>query len=61
MPEEEMQSQFVEQITELTFRTLSKNPDFDEATLVQLKELAESTGLTSFKNVVRALGTEEGK
>ena len=61
MPDEEIHSQFVDQILEQTLTALSESPAFGEETLARLEELAGSSGVTNFKKVVEALSTEEGE
>ena len=59
MPNEEQSSLFLEQIIESTLEALSVNETFDEETLVRLRELASSTGLTNFADIVEALVSGE--
>ena len=60
MPDEEQSSLFLEQIIESTFEALSENETFDEETLDRLRELASSSGLTSYERIVEALVSREG-
>ena len=61
MPDEEMHSQFVDEIIERTWKALFENPAFDDEPLQRLKELAASSGLTKFENIVEALSAGEEK
>ena len=61
MPVEGQPPQFVDQIIEKTLQAISENPSFDDETLIRLKELAKSTGLTNDQRVVEALGTGQGE
>ena len=61
MPNQEHGSQFIEQILEQTLETLSEHPAFDDETVRRLKELAGSSGLTNFQQVIEALSNGEGK
>lgn len=60
MPDEEQGSQFLEQIIESTFESLTENKAFDEETLGRLRKLASSSSLTSYERIVEALVSREG-
>ena len=60
MPEENSTSEFIDQIIQYTLQKISENPVFDDEALARLKELAGSSGLTSFERVMDALSAGEG-
>ncbi len=57
-PNEAQESTFLDQILDQVFDTLSYNDNFDNATLVRLRELDNSNQLGDFEKVVAALTTE---
>ena len=61
MLNEEHPFPFIDQIVEHTLEGLSGHPAFDCETLRRLKQLAESTGLTNFQQIVEALSTGEAE
>ena len=48
----------VEQIVAEVLERLSKNSEFDAKTLARLRELAKSSGLVKYEQVVSALGAD---
>ena len=59
MPDEEKGSRLVDQITELTLDALTLSTKFDTETIERLRQLNESSGLTSYQQVVEALSAQE--
>ena len=59
MPDEEKGSRLVDQITELTLDALTLSTKFDTETIERLRQLNESSGLTSHQQVVEALSAQE--
>jgi hypothetical protein len=48
----------IEQIVDQTLKRLAENSAFDAETLTRLRELAKSSGLVKYNQVVSALGTD---
>lgn len=59
MPDEEKGSRLVDQITELTLEALTLSSKFDAETIERLRQLNESSRLTSHQQVIEALSTQE--
>ena len=60
MPDGEIQSQFVDEIIERTLHALTEFPEFDDDTLAQLRQLADSSALADSAKVVESLCSGEG-
>ncbi len=61
MSNEEIHSEFVEEIIERTLQALSNNGEFDEETLARIRELAGSPDLIDYEKLVDALGGGKGE
>ena len=58
MPDEEKDPRFVDQITERVLEALTLSNKFDAETIQRLRQLNDSSGLTSREQVVEALSAQ---